>query len=212
MPPTVRIALADDHNVVRQGLRALLEAVPDFAVVAEARDGTQMVEAVLRESPDVAVVDLGMPGLNGVEATRRIARERPRIRVLVLSMHTGEEYVREALAAGASGYLVKDSAVDDLVRAIRAVARGERFLSDAIAPVADRVDKAHSPLGRLTSREREVLQRIAEGNSNKEIASSLSLSVKTIEAHRTNLMTKLDIHDTASLTRFALARGLVRAD
>jgi DNA-binding NarL/FixJ family response regulator len=207
----IRIALADDHNVVRQGLRALLEGVKDFRVVGEARDGKEVVELVTREKPDVAVVDLAMPSLNGVEATRRIVRDLPQVKVLVLSMYTGEEYVREALAAGASGYLVKDSAADDLVEAIRAVAKGGEFLSPAIAHLAQGRG-AGTPLDRLTSREREVLQLIAEGNSNKEIAARLTLSVKTIEAHRTNLMSKLDIHDTASLTRFAIARGLVRTE
>lgn len=208
----IRIALADDHNVVRQGLRALLEGVKDFRVVGEARDGKEMVELVMREKPDVALIDVAMPSLNGVEATRRIVRDLPQVKVLVLSMYTGEEYVREALAAGASGYLVKDSAADELVEAIRVVARGERFLSPAVAHLAGKGSAAASPLERLTTREREVLQLIAEGNSNKEIAARLTLSVKTIEAHRTNLMAKLDIHDTASLTRFAIARGLVRTE
>lgn len=208
----IRIALADDHKVVRQGLRALLEGVKDFSVVAEAGDGKEIVELVLREKPEVAVIDLAMPSLNGVEATRRIVRDVPQVKVLVLSMYTGEEYVREALNAGASGYLVKDSAADDLVEAIRLVARGERFLSPAIAHIADRTGNGVTSYDRLTTREREVLQLIAEGNSNKEIAARLSLSVKTIEAHRTNLMAKLDIHDTASLTRFAIARGLVRTE
>lgn len=212
----IRIGLADDHNVVRQGLRALLEGVKDFKVVGEASDGKEMVELVLRERPDVAVIDLAMPSLNGVEATRRIVRDAPAVRVLVLSMYTGEEYVREALGAGAAGYLVKDSAADDLVEAIRVIAAGGQFLSPAIAYIAADSGKGGkagaSPLDRLTSREREVLQLIAEGNSNKEIAARLSLSVKTIEAHRTNLMSKLDIHDTASLTRFAIARGLVRTE
>lgn len=209
----IRIALADDHKVVRQGLRALLEGVKDFKVVAEGGDGKEIVELVLREQPDVAVIDLAMPALNGVEATRRIVRDMPQVKVLVLSMYTGEEYVREALGAGASGYLVKDSAADDLVEAIRKIAKGESFLSPAIAHLIEKRNGAAStPLERLTTREREVLQLIAEGNSNKEIAARLTLSVKTIEAHRTNLMSKLDIHDTASLTRFAIARGLVRTE
>ena len=207
----IRIALADDHHVVRQGIRALLEGVKDFRVVGEAADGKEMVELVMREKPDVALVDVAMPQLNGVEACRRIVRDLPSVKVLVLSMYTGEEYVREALAAGASGYLVKDSAADELVEAIRVVARGERFLSPAVAPIAAK-SAATTLLDRLTTREREVLQLIAEGNSNKAIAARLSLSVKTIEAHRTNLMAKLDIHDTASLTRFAIARGLVRTE
>lgn len=208
----IRIALADDHAVVRQGIRALLEGVKDFRVVGEAGDGKEMVELVTRERPDVAVVDVAMPALNGIEAARRIVRDLPAVKVLVLSMYTGEEYVREALAAGASGYLVKDSAADELVEAIRVVARGERFLSPAVAHLAVKTGTAASQLDRLTTREREVLQLIAEGNSNKAIAARLSLSVKTIEAHRTNLMAKLDIHDTASLTRFAIARGLVRTE
>lgn len=210
--PMIRIALADDHAVVRQGIRALLEGVKDFRVVGEAGDGKEMVELVTRERPDVALVDVAMPALNGIEAARRIVRDLPAVKVLVLSMYTGEEYVREALAAGASGYLVKDSAADELVEAIRVVARGERFLSPAVAHLAVKTGAAASQLDRLTTREREVLQLIAEGNSNKAIAARLSLSVKTIEAHRTNLMAKLDIHDTASLTRFAIARGLVRTE
>lgn len=208
----IRIALADDHAVVRQGIRALLEGVKDFRVVGEAGDGKEMVELVTRERPDVALVDVAMPALNGIEAARRIVRDLSSVKVLVLSMYTGEEYVREALAAGASGYLVKDSAADELVEAIRVVARGERFLSPAVAALAVKVGSAASQLDRLTTREREVLQLIAEGNSNKAIAARLTLSVKTIEAHRTNLMAKLDIHDTASLTRFAIARGLVRTE
>jgi DNA-binding NarL/FixJ family response regulator len=208
----IRIALADDHAVVRQGIRALLEGVKDFRVVGEAGDGKEMVELVTRERPDVALVDVAMPALNGIEAARRIVRDLPAVKVLVLSMYTGEEYVREALAAGASGYLVKDSAADELVEAIRVVARGERFLSPAVAHLAVKTGSPASQLDRLTTREREVLQLIAEGNSNKAIAARLSLSVKTIEAHRTNLMAKLDIHDTASLTRFAIARGLVRTE
>lgn len=208
----IRIALADDHHVVRQGIRALLEGVKDFRVVGEAADGKEMVELVMRERPDLALVDVAMPQLNGIEACRRIVRDLPSVKVLVLSMYTGEEYVREALAAGASGYLVKDSAADELVEAIRVVARGERFLSPAVAHIAAKSGAAATLLDRLTTREREVLQLIAEGNSNKAIAARLSLSVKTIEAHRTNLMAKLDIHDTASLTRFAIARGLVRTE
>lgn len=209
----IRIALADDHAVVRQGIRALLEGVKDFRVVGEAGDGKAMVELVMKERPDVALVDVAMPALNGVEAARRIVRDLPEVKVLVLSMYTGEEYVREALAAGASGYLVKDSAADELVEAIRVVARGEKYLSPAVAHLAVKAGAGGaSQLDRLTTREREVLQLIAEGNSNKAIAARLSLSVKTIEAHRTNLMAKLDIHDTASLTRFAIARGLVRTE
>ena len=209
----IRIALADDHAVVRQGIRALLEGVKDFRVVGEAGDGKAMVELVTKERPDVALVDVAMPALNGVEAARRIVRDLPEVKVLVLSMYTGEEYVREALAAGASGYLVKDSAADELVEAIRVVARGEKYLSPAVAHLAVKAGAGGaSQLDRLTTREREVLQLIAEGNSNKAIAARLSLSVKTIEAHRTNLMAKLDIHDTASLTRFAIARGLVRTE
>ena len=208
----IRIALADDHHVVRQGIRALLEGVKDFRVVGEAADGKEMVELVMRERPDLALVDVAMPQLNGIEACRRIVRDLPSVKVLVLSMYTGEEYVREALAAGASGYLVKDSAADELVEAIRVVARGERFLSPAVAHIAGKSGAAATALDRLTTREREVLQLIAEGNSNKAIAARLTLSVKTIEAHRTNLMAKLDIHDTASLTRFAIARGLVRTE
>lgn len=209
----IRIVLADDHTVVRQGLRALLERVTELVVVGEARDGHEALRLVLDEQPDVAVIDLAMPHLNGVETTRRIVRDLPGVRVLVLSMHTGEEYVREALDAGAAGYVVKDSAADELVAAIRTVADGGYYLSadipEALLHETREGGRAAGPLERLTTREREVLQLIAEGNSNKEIASHLELSVKTVEAHRANLMAKLDIHDTASLTRFAIARGIV---
>lgn len=210
--PGIRIALADDHAVVREGLRVLLERVDDFDVVGEAQDGQEVLQLVRDTEPDVAVIDLAMPKLNGVEATRRIAKEMPGVRVVMLSMYTGDEYVLQALGAGAAGYVVKDSAADNLVTAIRTVARGQQYLSPGIpqALLEDaRQGISGNPLDRLTSREREVLQLIAEGNSNKEIASLLDLSVKTVEAHRGNLMAKLDIHDTASLTRFAIAHGLV---
>lgn len=213
MAEKIRILLADDHTVVREGLHALLDREKDFEVVGQARDGHEAVELTATHAPHVAVVDLAMPALNGIEATRRIVRDYPDVKVLVLSMHVGEEYIREAMDAGANGYVAKGSAAEELVAAIRAIADGSAYFSQdiplsLIEKIRDGV-RTPNPLDRLTTREREVLQLIAEGNTNKEIAALLELSVKTVEAHRANLMAKLDIHDTATLTRFAISRGVV---
>ena len=213
MADKIRILLADDHTVVREGLHALLDREKDFEVVGQACDGHEALELTATHSPHVAVVDIAMPTLNGIEATRRIARDHPGVKVLVLSMHVGEEYIREAMDAGANGYVAKGSAAEELVAAIRAIAEGHAYFSqdiplELIERIRDGV-RTPNPLDRLTTREREVLQLIAEGNTNKEIAALLELSVKTVEAHRANLMAKLDIHDTATLTRFAISRGVV---
>lgn len=212
----IRVVLADDHAIVRQGLRALLEAATGFAVVAEARDGAEALEAVAREAPDVVLLDLSMPGSSGVEALRRIREAVRHTRVLVLSMHSTSEYVRAALRSGADGYVVKGSGIKDLTTAIRAVAAGERFLSPEVerAALLDLLDGPEiglvvDPLERLTPREREVLQLIAEGHSNRAVADRLGLSAKTVDGHRTRIMTKLDLHDVTALTRFAIRHGLV---
>lgn len=210
----IRILLADDHGVVRQGLRKLFEAQKDFEVVGEAADGLEAVELTGRLAPDVVVMDVWMPRLSGVEATRRIVRSGAPTRVLILSMHKARSYVEEVLRAGASGYVLKDTPASEVMTAIRAVKQGECYLSPAITQqVVDALthpgDLESSPLASLTDREREVLQLIAEGLSSKEIAAQIGVSLKTVEAHRANLMEKLGIHKVSSLVRFAIREGLV---
>lgn len=207
----IRILLADDHAVVRQGFRLILAAQPDMEVVGEAANGRQAVSACGRLQPDIAVVDVSMPELNGIEATRRIGEVSPRTRVLALSMHKDAVYVREILRAGAKGYLLKDAMDTDLVAAVRALARGEGYLSPAVseAVLSDYRKHVTDPIDLLTAREREVLQMIAEGKTNKEIAVALQLSVYTIEAHRGRIMEKLNLHSTGELVRFALRAGLI---
>ncbi len=213
----IRVVMADDHAIVRAGIRALLAAEGDVVIAAEAADGRAAVEAVERTHPDVLLMDLSMPGWNGVEAIRRAREVSPSTRVLVLSMHAAADYVRPALRAGASGYLVKGAGLDDLLRALRAVAAGERFFGPEATRVVelDAADLAHrgaDDLERLTPREREVLQLVAEGHTNREIAAALGLSPKTVDAHRTKVMQKLDLHDAQALTRFALRRGLISGE
>jgi two-component system, NarL family, response regulator NreC len=213
---TIRVVLADDHLIVRQGLKALLEASGGFEVVAEASDGLEAVDAVERLRPNAVILDLSMAGLSGLEALRRIKERRRSVRVLVLSMHSTSEYVRAALRAGADGYVVKGSGIGDLCEALRSVAAGGRFLSPQVerAALVDLIDGPRSepatdPLTLLTPREREVLQLIAEGHSNRSIADKLSLAIKTVDGHRTRVMNKLDLHEATALTRFAIRHGLV---
>ena len=212
----IRIVVTDDHAVVRAGLRALFGAHAGLEVVGEAKDGREAIELCDELRPDVLLLDLSMSSFNGIEALRRVRTSFPMTRVLVLSMHATPEYVRPALKAGATGYVVKGAGLDSLVEAVRAVAAGEQFLG----PEASRVvqgDLDHpppasaeaGPLERLTPREREVLQLVAEGHTNREIARLLSVSPKTVDAHRTNLMAKLDLHDAQALTRFAVRCGLI---
>ena len=211
----IRVVIADDHAVVRAGLRALFAAHPDIEVVGEAAGGREAVEAAERLRPDVLLIDLSMPGLNGVEALGRVRAALPATHVLVLSMHAGPEYVRPAIRAGATGYIVKGAGLDALVEAVRAVAAGKTFLgpeaSRVVAGDRDRPARmdSGSPLEQLTPREREVLQLVAEGHTNREIAARLGVSPKTVDAHRTNLMAKLDLHDAQALTRFAVRHGLI---
>jgi DNA-binding NarL/FixJ family response regulator len=212
----IRVLLADDHAVVRQGLRALLEAEDDFVVIAEAENGRQAVAQTKKHLPDVVVMDVAMPGLNGLEATRQIVRNVPSAKVLVLTSYGDDDYVAQLLEAGAIGYLVKRTAAADLLKAIRQVQRGNEFFSPEIARrlrQQDREGGTGAPqagtTGRLTSREAEVLQLVAEGFANKQIAAELAISIKTVEKHRQQAMNKLDIHDTAGLTRYAIARGWV---
>jgi DNA-binding NarL/FixJ family response regulator len=208
------IVVADDHRIVREGLRRLLETRPDFEVVGEASDGEEAVQLVLDKKPDVAIMDIWMPRLSGIDATRRIGRRGLGTKVLVLSMHEGRSYVEEVLRAGAAGYLVKSSSPGDLFAAIDAVRQGNSYLSPAITQqVVDAIarpgDPGPSSLAALTDREREVLQLIAEGLSSKEIAAMLGVTLKTVDSHRSNLMEKLDIHKVSGLVRFAIRAGLV---
>ncbi len=206
-----RVLLADDHAIVRAGLRAIIEAQAEFEVVAMVSDGREAEREVRRLVPDMALIDLSMPGLNGLDAIERIARHTPATRAIALSMHASEHYLREALRLGAWGYVVKDTAASELVTALRAVAAGRRYLSPQLAgrmalPAAgDGVAEAV-----LSSRQREVLQLIAEGYSTRDIAARLCISVKTVETHRAEIMRRLSLFDVASLTRYALRIGLVQ--
>lgn len=207
----IRVLLADDHAVVRQGFKMILAAEPDMEIVGEAGNGREAVELVGEARPDVVVMDVAMPELNGIEATRRLATVAPHARVLALSMHKDSVYVREILRAGARGYLLKDSVAADLVAAVRAIASGEGYISPAVsnAVLDDYRQNATSPIDRLTSREREVLQMLAEGKTNKEIATVLNLSVYTVDAHRGRIMEKLNLHSINELVRFAVRNGLI---
>jgi two-component system response regulator NreC len=207
----IRILLADDHAVVRQGFKMILGAQPDMEIVGEAGNGREAVELTERLKPDIVVMDVAMPELNGIEATRRVAASVPHTRVIALSMHKDSVYVREVLRAGARGYLLKDSGSADLVAAVRAVAQGEGYLSPAIsnAVLDDYRKHVSNPIDLLTSREREVLQMLAEGKTNKEIAGVLNLSVYTVDAHRGRIMEKLNLHSINELTRFAVRNGLI---
>jgi DNA-binding NarL/FixJ family response regulator len=208
----IRVVIADDHAIVRSGLKSLLESTGDIRVAAEAFDGHGAVEAVERERPDVLVLDLSMPGWGGIEALKQLSKRAPSTRVLVLSMHTAPEYVRPALRAGASGYIVKGAGLDDLLLAVRRLAAGERFFSAEVERLRAAPAAARDGLEQLTPREVEVLQLVAEGNTNREIGRLLDLSPKTVDAHRTRIMQKLDLHDAQALTRFALRHGLITAE
>jgi two-component system, NarL family, response regulator NreC len=206
----IRVILADDHELVRQGLKLLLER-EGFSVIGEAPDGYKAVELAAAVGPDVAVFDIGMPVLNGLDAARAIQRASHKTKAILLTRHDEEQYVTEALRAGVKGYVLKNQAAMDLVTAIRQVSQGEIYLSPSIArTVAGAfLTKGNAPADPLTLRERQVLQLISEGKSSKEVGVQLGISVKTAESHRTRLMQKLDIHDVASLVRYAIRRGLV---
>jgi len=213
----IRVLLADDHDLFRAGLRVLLQDLGGFEVVAEAGDGREALRLVGEHRPDVVLMDLMMPGLNGLEATARVAREFPGVRVLVLSMNAAEEFVLPAVRAGASGYVLKNARPAELEQAIRAVARGETYLTPAVSghlidDYRRRTTGEPDSLEKLTPRQREVLQLVAEGHSTKEIARRLGVSVKTVETYRSQLMDALDIHDIAGLTRYAIRKGLVSPD
>ena len=211
---SIRILLADDHGIVRQGLRSLLEKEPDIEVVGEADDGRKALGLVRELLPDVIVMDVAMPNLNGADATRRIVREFPKVKVIALSMHSSRAFVADMLKAGASGYILKECPVDELIKAIRAVAAGDKHLSSKVTGVvvSDYVKRlsggTESPLETLTAREREVLQLISEGKNTKHIALQLHVSTKTIEANRRKIMEKLDAHSIAELVKIAILGGL----
>ncbi len=207
----IRIMLADDHAVVRHGFRMLLAAESDMEVIAEVSNGREALETGAQLMPDVCVMDVTMPELNGIEATRRLMQASPKTRVLALSMHKDAVYVREILRAGAKGYLLKDCSTSDLLRAVRLVAQGKGFLSPEVsgAVIDDYRKHVTNPIDLLTSREREVLQLIAESKTNKEIAMDLNLSVYTVEAHRGRIMEKLNLHSLGELVRFAMRNGLI---
>jgi DNA-binding NarL/FixJ family response regulator len=216
----IKVLLVDDHTVVRQGLRVLLEAEQDIEIVGEADTGRQAVQMTRKLAPDVVVMDIAMPNLNGLEATRQILKEMPKAKVLVLSSYSDDEYVHQMTEAGAAGYLLKQTAATDLIKAIREARKGNAFFSPSISkrlldqyreaflkgvPVKKRTDI-------LTSREAEVLQLIAEGKPNKQIASDLCISIKTVEKHRQQLMNKLNIHEVAGLTRYAISKGVIESN
>ncbi|TMA25144.1 MAG: response regulator transcription factor [Deltaproteobacteria bacterium] len=213
----LRLLLADDHTLVRAGMRALLSELPDVEVVAETGDGREALRLISEQKPDIALVDISMPGLNGLEVAARVTKDQPATRVLIVSMHSDDEYVRRAMLAGAAGYLLKNAHRSELEMALRAVARGDCWLSPAvskqvIAAMNHGSSLAGTPLEVLTPRQREVLQLIAEGLSTKEIAQRLQLGVKTVETHRTELMERLRIHGVAGLVRYAIRVGLVHPE
>jgi DNA-binding NarL/FixJ family response regulator len=208
----MRVLLADDHTLVRAGIRSLLEAMDNVEVVAESGDGREALELIGKHRPDVALLDIGMPGLSGLEVAKRAADESPRTKVVILSMHADATYVTQALRAGVAGYLLKGAAVSELPLAFQAVMRGETYLTPKVSrSVVEGFlrDTEPVPVEGLTARQREILQLIAEGHSTKEIARILEVSVKTVETHRTRLMDRLDIHDVPGLVRFAIRAGLV---
>jgi two-component system, NarL family, response regulator NreC len=213
---TVRVLLADDHGIVRRGLHYLLERTPGFQVVGEASDGREAVKMSDELNPQVVVMDIAMPNLNGIEATAQILRKNPSIGVIILSMHSDEAYLVRALSAGAKGYLLKDSAESDLIHAVQAVSEGRPFFSPAIAEtlLEDymrrlRQHNLSDSYDLLTDREKEVLQLLAEGKSNKEVASLLDLSLYTVETHRSNLMQKLGLHNTAEIVLYAVRKRII---
>jgi len=213
----IRILIADDHSVVREGLRTLLGKVEDFDVIAEAADGEEAVRLIIEKKPDVAILDISMPVVNGIEATRQVRRASPKTKILIFTIHENEEYVYQMVAAGANGYVLKDAGKNDLIAAVRAIQYGGRFFSPGVSRLIidefvrrsrEPAPAASEPTG-LTGRESEILQYIASGLTNAEIARKLFLSVRTVNTHRTNLMHKLDVHNTAGLVRYAMENGLV---
>lgn len=214
----IRVLLADDHTILREGVKGLLEKAEDMEVVGEAADGSEAVAKAQHLSPDVMLMDITMPGMNGLEATRQIKALKPEIKVLILTMHESNQYISQFLRSGASGYVLKDTAASELVGAIRAVYEGNAFLYPSIARklLEEYLQKVESgeeseSFDGLTEREQEILKMVAEGRTNKEIADTLSLSIRTVQAHRANLMGKLHMHDRTELVRYAIRKGLIPA-
>jgi two-component system response regulator NreC len=217
MNTTIRVLLADDHTVVRKGLRLLLESYPEFTVVADAADGREAVALAEHHRPDVVVIDVAMPVLNGIEAARQILTKLPKTSIVFLSMHSDEGYVLKGLKTGARAYLLKDSAEYDLINAVKAVREGKAFFSPAISKmlVEDyvrqmREKQVEDSYELLTTREREILQLLAEGKNNKDVANLLNLSLYTVETHRSNIFEKLNLHSTAELILYAIRKGVIR--
>lgn len=215
---TIRVLLADDHAIVRDGLRLILESEQTISVVGEAENGRDAVLQIQRFSPDVAIMDVGMPGLNGIDATQQVAKASPRTKVLILSMHGSSEHIHRAFQAGAKGYLLKESAGSEIVKAVMAINRGKRYVSEKIAEVLldimldpEQVSGA-SPLESLSPREREIFQLVVDGKSSEQIAQILLISRKTVETYRSRMMEKLGIHDIPHLVRFAIEHGLTTSD
>jgi two-component system, NarL family, response regulator NreC len=212
----IRVLLVEDHTVVRQGLRRILESNPEIEIVGEVGEGRAAVDAAKRLRPTVAIVDISLPGLNGIEVTRQVTKAVPETRILILSMHADDAYIRQGLKAGAKGYLLKDADDHDLFKAVAAVSEGGSYFSPSVSRVVldgylgDRTEAPPDELSGLSDREREVLQLIAEGKSNKEVAQTLDLAVSTVESHRKHIMEKLDLHNTAALVRFAARKGLIQ--
>jgi DNA-binding NarL/FixJ family response regulator len=211
------VLLADDHVLVRAGIRTLLEKIPNVKVIGEATSGREALEMVKTKTPDLVLMDIAMANLNGLEALSRITKDFPSVKVMILSAHANEEYVIRALRSGAAGYLLKDAATAELELAVSSVREGKTYLSPSISRATldsylERMGDVVSPLEQLTSRQREILQLIAEGKNTKEIASNLEISVKTVESHRLQLMERLRIHDVPGLVRFAIRTGLVSAE
>jgi two-component system, NarL family, response regulator NreC len=211
----IKILLADDHEVVRKGLKALLRAEPDFDILGEAGDGIDTMELVSKLQPDILVLDLMMPGMNGLEVTRRLSKKNPEVGIIILSMHSNEAYVLEALRSGAKAYILKESPPEELILGIREVVAGHQYLSSPLSEksIDSYTQKAeisnNEPFSTLTAREREILLLIAQGRSNSEIADELSISARTVETHRTNLMHKLGLHNHAQLMQFAIRKGIM---
>jgi two-component system response regulator NreC len=211
----IRVLLVEDHTVVRQGLRRILETSSEIEIVAEVGDGRAALEAVQREKPSVAIVDISLPELNGIEVTRQLSRSSPGTKVLILSMHADEAYIRQSLRAGAKGYLLKDADDRDLLRAVSSLDEGGSYFSPIVSKVLldgylQESTSVMDELAALSDREREVLQLIAEGKSNKEVAQLLDIAVSTVESHRKHVMEKLDLHNTAEIVRFALRKGMIQ--
>lgn len=218
--PRITVILAEDHEVVREGLRSLLNAEPDIEIVGESKTGREAVKMAIKLQPDVVVMDISMPQMNGLEATRQILRDTDNTKIIVLSTYSDEDYVEQSTNAGAIGYLIKQSAASDVIRAIREAKQGNSYFSPSIARrMLDHCRRAFldgkppsNTADALTSREKETLQLIAEGMTNKAIAGELSISIKTVEKHRQQVMNKLNIHDIAGLTRYAISRGYIEAN